>query len=171
MENKNLFWKYALNYGAVLGLTLIIFNVILYMLGIMLNGRLGWVSYIFIIFITLTAIKKFRESQNNILSYGQGVKTGTMVNVFSGILMAMFTYTLYSVIDPDLILQLRDVQEQALMVQGFSDDEIEMQMQMFEKFNNPGFIAFSSFFGSTIMGLIISLIASIFLKRKEEDNY
>jgi len=171
MESKNLFWKYALNYGAILGLILIIFNVILYATGFLLNGKLGVITYVFIIFITINAIKKLRESQGELLTYGQGVKMGAMVNIFSGILMAMFTYTLYSVIDPDLLNKIAEIQEQTLMTKGFSDDEIEMQMQMFKNFNTPGFIAFSSWFGSALIGLIISLIASIFLKRKEEDNY
>ncbi len=171
MDNKNIFWKHALNYGAILGLSLLIFSTILYLTGFMFSHKLGWITYIIEIFITIAAIKKLRIEQDNILSYGQGVKEGIMVNVFAGIIMAMFTYTLYGVIDPDLTNQLKVMQEQALMTQGFTDDQIEVQMQLFETMNTPGVLAFSAFFGQIILGAIISLIAAIFLKRKEEDNY
>jgi ABC-type antimicrobial peptide transport system permease subunit len=73
-------------------------------------------------------------------------------------------------IDPSLMEQIRIMQEEALMQQGMSDDQIEMAGEMMSKFQSPLVLVISSLFTFAFIGFIISLVTSIFIKRKEDEN-
>jgi uncharacterized membrane protein YgaE (UPF0421/DUF939 family) len=51
-----------------------------------------------------------------------------------------------------------------------SDEQVEMAMSWFNKMKSPGMQFFSVIFGTTLIGVIISLIVSLFIK-KVRDPY
>lgn len=165
MEQKSTFWRSAMIYGLYVGIALTLFSVILYVTGQMQNKTLGYLSIPLYFALIIVAQIHYRNNiLNGTMSYGQGVGFGAAVMLFSGIITALYTIIIYK-IDPALLEQVRNTQEQVLMARGMSDDQVETTMQMAEKFMTPGFIAFSSLFGSVIIGTIVSLITSIFTKK------
>lgn len=166
MEEKSTFWKSAMVYGLYIGIVLTLFSVILYVTGQMQNKTLGYISFpIYIVCIVIAQIHYRNHEQNGVISYGQAVGFGTAIMLFSGVITALYTLIIYK-LDPSLIDQIKNMQEEALMQKNMSDEQIEAAMSMSGKMLSPVFMAISSLFGSVIIGTIVSLITSIFVKKQ-----
>lgn len=166
MEQKSTLWRSAMIYGLYVGIVLTLFSVILYVTGQTQNKVLGYLSIpIYIAAIAVAQINYRNRELNGEMSYGQGVGFVAALMLFSGIITALYTLIIYK-IDPGLIEQLKNLQEQKMAAKGMSDDQIDAGMQMVSKFMTPGIMAIFSLFGSVIMGTIVSLVTSIFTQKK-----
>ncbi|TVR70994.1 MAG: DUF4199 domain-containing protein [Marinilabiliales bacterium] len=163
--------KSTMNYGAMLGLALIIYSLLLWMLDLTDNTALGLVSYVIMITGIVLATKTYRDQElGGFISYGRALGVGTLTTVFAGVISAFFTYLLYKVIDPGLMDKMYLMMEEAYYEAGMSDSQIEMTMDMAKRFTNPVMMAVFGIFGSAFFGFLFSLITSIFLK-KEGDPF
>lgn len=166
MEQKSTFWKTAALYGLYLGIVLTLFYVILYVLGQSLNKSLALISYpLLAIGITMAQINYRDRELNGTISYGQSVGFGVALMFFVGIITTLYNLIIFKT-DPSLIEQAKTMQEEAMLQKGMSEDQIEAAMSITSKMFTPGWMAIMGLFGSVIIGTIISLITSIFVKRQ-----
>ena len=168
MEKKISVWKATLNSGLILGLALVIYTLLLYFLDQSFNKTLGYVSILIIIIGLVLGIKSFRDDvRGGILSYGQGVGAGTVIGLYAGIIGALFTYLLYTVIDPDLLGKLLTFSEEQIIESGRVPEEMMDQVMDQQKmFMKPWVMAVMGVVNSVFISVIVSLIASIFLKKE-----
>jgi hypothetical protein len=173
MENKPVsVWKGAINPALIFGFVLIIYTLVLYFLDQSFNRKLGWISFILIVGGVVYGIKVFRDdSRNGVLTYGQGVGAGTVISLYAGIIVAIFGIILYTLIDPDLINKFYTFLEEQMISQGrMPESMIEQQMIFMKKIMTPVTINIFGIFNYVFYGVLISLIASIFMK-KEGDGF
>ncbi len=172
MENTKVsVWKANLNWGLILGLALVIYSALLYFTDNMFNRSLGYVSYLLIVIGIFFGVKAYRDNfLGGYISYGQTIGAGIIISLYASIIGAVFTILLYKFIDPDLSQKLYAFSEQQMLDKGTPEDQVEMAMKMTEKFLNPYFMAGFAILGSVIVGLIISLIEGIFLKKENPAN-
>ena len=169
MEEKSSIWKVALNYGAISGLSLVILTTIWYVTNLTFNTYVGWLNYVVIIGLVVVGTKKQREFDDGFISYGKALGVGSVICILSGLILSVFSYLLYTVIDVDLINKLYAVQEQAMMTNpSITDEQIDAAMEMVKKFTNPTVISIGTFFGISFKGFIISLVTSAVLKKNKE---
>lgn len=168
MEKKVSVWQATLNSGLILGLALVIYTLLLYFLDQTFNTSLGYVSYLIIIIGLVLGIKSFRDdARGGIMSYGQGVGAGTVIGLYAGIIGAIFTYLLYTVIDPDLMGKLLTFTEEKLIETGRVPEEMmDQTMEFQKKLMAPWIMSISAVIGTVFFGVVVSLIASIFLKKE-----
>ncbi|HKJ42375.1 MAG TPA: DUF4199 domain-containing protein [Sunxiuqinia sp.] len=170
MEQKSTFWKSAMTYGIYLAVAIILYNVILYVMGQNLNQTLGLFSYVIMGAGIYFCQYYYRNRElDGYIDYSKALGFGVAIMLFAGILNALYTVILLK-IDPSILDQIRAMQEEALMKQGMSDDQIEMAGEMMSKFQNPIIIVISSLFTFAFIGFIISLITSIFVKKKQDED-
>lgn len=164
--------KSALNYGALLGLILMIISLIIYVFQMYdANKWLSWVSMAILVGGLVMGIKNFRDKESGgFISYGGAVKYGTLVALFAGIITSFFTYIYLGYVDDGFLQHQLMVQEDEMYNQGMPDEQIEMAMEWTRKFMAPGILAISGVIMNTLIGFIISLIAASFLK-KEPENF
>ena len=156
-----------MNYGAMLGLALVIYTLLLWMLELSDNRVLGYISIIITITGIVLATKNFRDQvQGGFITYGRALAVGTLTALFAGIITSFFTFILHTFIDPGLIDKTFAIMEQGYIDAGMSDSQIEMMIDMAKRFTNPVMMAVFGFAGSAFIGFIFSLITSIFLKRE-----
>jgi hypothetical protein len=159
----------TLNYGVMLGLALVIYSILLWMFNATFNQGLSYISYVIMIGGIVLATRAYRDQeQGGYISYGRSLGVGTLTVLFASVITSVYTYLLFSVIDPGLLDRLMIMREEAFYESGLADDQIDMALQMTERFARPGIMAISGFFGGVFVGFIISLITSIFLKKEEE---
>jgi len=168
MEKKISVWQATLNSGLILGLALVIYTLLLYFLDQTFNKSLGYVSILIIIIGLVLGVKSFRDdARGGIMSYGQGVGAGTVIGLYAGIIGAIFTFLLYEVIDPDLMGKLLTFTEEKIAETGRVPEEmIEQTMEIQKKFMAPWIMSISAVIGTVFYGVVVSLIASIFLKKE-----
>jgi len=113
----------------------------------------------------------YRKALGGEMTYGQALGVGTMTVVFSSVLSAIYTYLLFTVIDPSLLEQLRLFTEQQIVEQGkVPEEQLDMVLEMTTKFQKPPIMAAFALFGGALIGLIISLITGIFTKKNPSEE-
>ncbi len=174
MENQNYATKTMLSYGTMLGIASIILSVLNYSFGNIYNPH--WIfatlgPLLFVGFIVY-GIKAFKLSNEGFLKLGQAIKIGLGIALIAGIIASIYQFVFMNYIEPDYMTKVAEVQEQILYEKFPDMDEalIEKQLEITQKFSSPGILLAFSLAGSLIMGLIISLIAGLFMK-KEDNQY
>ena len=172
MENQRTQTKVAMNYGTLYGLAGVAIFLLFYFLGMDIESKLPQIiSYIVLCIFIITGIKSYRdEDLGGQISYGKALWTGTLISFFGGIITAIFTVLFFKYIAPDMIQKILDTTQQNLEEKGMSEDQIEMTMDYTRKFMTPMWLFAFSVLGSAFMGLLFSLIISIFM-RKEENPF
>ena len=87
--------KFAMNYGAVLGLCLVAIAAVMWSFGIDKNGSLvpSILNNGLIITGIVYTIIQFRDTENSgVISYGDSLKLGTSVAFFSSVILAFYTF-------------------------------------------------------------------------------
>ncbi|HAX96352.1 MAG TPA: hypothetical protein DCY35_07520 [Prolixibacteraceae bacterium] len=107
----------------------------------------------------------YRKACGGFMTYGKGLGIAVLMMFFASIVVGVFTYFLYST-NPAILEQIRLIQEEALVNQGMSEEEIEFSLSFTEKLQTPAFYAFAALFSYTFMGLVVGAITAIFTKRQ-----
>jgi len=163
--------KIALNYGLILGFVSILFHVTLFAMGKHLEQSL----VVTLLSIAITAaiivwgIKKYKEANNGFLSLGQGLKTGIAIAMISAVIYIIYTLLFINVIAPEAMDQGLELARQKLLENpNMSEDQIDAALEMQKKFSGPGFLVPVMLIFSLFIGFVVSLIASLVMKRTEE---
>lgn len=156
----------ALKWGMYAGIALIIFDLILYVLGMKTADGSNPIQYLgFILFIVLLVmgIKAYREA-NGSMTFGQGLGTGVLTSLITGVIVALYTYLFVTMIAPDFMDGAMDAVRDQWEAQGMSDEQMESAEGMVGMFMSPGMMSIMSVISYGFIGFIISLIASAVLK-------
>jgi hypothetical protein len=159
--------KNAMNWGAVLGLSLVVFSILLFIIG-KSESALTILTYLIIVGVIVFALIKKRQHDGGYLSFGQGVSFSVKLSFFAGLIVAFYTYVNLSFIDTEQIGRLLVKLEDALYDQGAPNDQIDMMMGMYERMFTPPLLSIAALIGQVFWGLIFGLVASLILKK--EDN-
>jgi len=159
--------KHAMNWGAVLGLLLIMLSLTLYLLDMSESGVVG-VSYLLIIGVICYGIFNRRKEQEGFITYGEGLATGTAIAFFGGVIAGFYSFIHMSFIDTDQLARLLVSTEDALFEQDLPQSQIDMMMGIYEKMFRPVPMFIMSIFVNALFGFIVSLIAAAIFKKNDE---
>jgi len=168
METKVNPWKANLTNGVILGLAGVIFSLVLWFLDLTFSRGFTMIFLVISIFLLYYFIKSYRDNYlHGMMTYGQSVGAGMIIWFYSAIIATIFTYLLFTLIDPELPAKALAMGEERLRASGKVPEEmIDSSMAMQKKIMTPTFMVISSFFGNMIYGLIIVLIVSIFTRKE-----
>lgn len=154
-----------------MGVVLIIYSVLLYILDLSMVKGLSYINYVLIIAGLIWFTINYRNtSLGGNISYGQALGYGTIIVVLAALISSIYSYIFMKYIDPSFVEKLIAVGEQEMINQGMSDDQIEMAQSMQKRFMQPGLMNIMGFVWFSILGFIITLITSAIVK-KEGDPY
>ena len=158
-----------MNYGAMYGLDSIAVFLIAYFMGADFEAKWPqWIGYILLILFIVLGIQNYRDNDlNGYISYGKSLGTGILIAVFGGIVVGAYTLVFFTMIAPDMVNRILETAQQSLTEKGMSEEQIQMGLEYTRKFMTPGWLMLFSVLGSAFMGLIFSLIISIFMKKDE----
>ena len=168
MEEQMPIWKNSLTYGLILGLALVVFELMLYITNTLFVPEMEYILYMLIASTIVIGTIKQKKLDNNIISYGRAFGSSAVISIAGAFIFSLFVYVLYKYIDTGLIDKLLYEAENALIKAGYSDSDIEMQMNMMQKMS-AGIIAFGKGFGYSFIGVVLSLITSIFIKSRNQN--
>lgn len=174
MENKKSnILKNSMSYGAMLGMAMVIFSVILYVAEMNLDG--GFIIQVINISIIVAGVvmgtMALRKEQGNVITYGRALGSGTLIVLFGSIISALYVFISMKFIDPGQIDKMIVMAEEQMLNQGIPEDQIELAMGYQRSFMTPGMMSIFSAIGLTFWGFVISLITSAFLKKRKSDAF
>jgi len=172
MEEKSAsIWKSSLLTGVYLAIVLILVSVVFYVTGNPFSKIASYLSYPIMIAGIVWGQISYKKALNGTLTYGQAVGAGVLTLVFASVITGIYTYVLYKFIDPSLQEQLRIFTEQEIVKQGkVPEEQIEMAVNIAAKFQKPEALLAMAVVGGAFIGLIISLISAIFIKKNPEEE-
>tara|TARA_B100001250_G_C19157814_1_gene510975 strand:+ start:20 stop:541 length:522 start_codon:yes stop_codon:yes gene_type:complete len=167
--------KFAMNYGAVLGLSLVLIALLYWILGVEEQESVipSILNNILIIGFLVYAIIQYRDSINNgFISYSESLKLGTTVAFFSSIIMALYTFIYISYLNPEMLSNILNMTEQAMLESNpeISDKDLDLALEMTNKFTQPHWLMVMGVLSGTFMGFFYSAIISFFLKNPNPDQ-
>jgi hypothetical protein len=167
MEQKVGVWKANLVNGLILGLVGIVYSLVIYFLDLSFNKVQGFVIIIIQFVLLIFLLKSYRDNYlHGQITYSQSFGAGIIICLYYAVIMAMFSYILYTVIDTGLLSKQLAFTEEAMMKKGLPQSSIDAGMAIQSKIMKPAIIAPISIFGNMIWGVIISLLASIFVRKE-----
>ncbi len=170
METKPLSpGKFALNYGLVLGLIMILINVAMYATGMIIEGKQWPIFMYYIIFpvFIIYTISQYKKYNASMLTLSDALKVGVATAVISAIVASLYSILLNYVIDPDLMGKAMEAAREKLYENPkMTEEMIDKSIEVMEKFSNP-LIGSAFWIGmSAIFGLIYSLIGGLVMKKE-----
>ncbi len=167
MEEKVNVWKANLTNGMILALAGIAFQLVLYFLDMSLNRSAGYLNIPIQLVLLFFLLKSYRDNfMHGQITYGQSVGAGMVMFVYYAIIMAVFTYILWAFIDPGLAKKSLALAEEAMTKKGANQTAIDAGLAFTAKFMKPSIMAITSIFGALFVGIIYSLMVSIFIKKE-----
>jgi hypothetical protein len=167
MENKPSPFVASLGYGVIIALAVMVFSLILFLLNLDQSYGLEWLSYLILVGgIWLAQLNYRNKYLGGWITYGQSFTVGLFISIVVGVIMGIYTFVFFKYINPGAMEEAMVIAEQKMMDRGMTDMEIEQGMAMAKKFSGIGMFTFSASAGNLFLGMIISLITSIFVKKE-----
>jgi len=163
--------KSALNFGAILGLVLMIISLITYVFEMYeANQWLSWVSIGILAAGIYIGTKNYRDKvKGGYIAYSNALGYGTLIALFAGIITSAFTFIYLGYIDDGFLSYTLTAQEDQMYESGMPEDQIEMSMKYTKMFMKPAALGLMGIFMNTFLGFIISLIIAAILKKEPKD--
>lgn len=172
MENTANTKSFILTYGLILGALSSIFAFMLYTMDMHYQGG----TFVTVVSVVLSTalyalgMFQFRKANDNLMSFGQGLKIGVGIALISGIIAIGMNLLITYVIDPDTLAKSAEFQRETLIENtDLTLEQIDAQLEIMKGFQTPGMIAGIGLLMTVIFGFLLSLIPAAILKKKAEE--
>lgn len=173
MENQASSKGIILNYGLYLGLITVLASLVKYATGNLYVTEFysGIFGVLIVIALVILGIKKFKSTNEDLMTFGQGVKIGIGLTLIGTIIIIAYYFLLSSFIEPDFMANTLEAQKVM-----FADSFGMTEGQIEEATKNSKDNFYLSLFGGILvwnlfLGGITSLITAAVVKKNEEDSY
>lgn len=131
-----------------------------------------FVSYIIMGATVYLATKKHRdENLQGVISLGKAFGVGMLTILILAVMQAVWTFVYMEFIDPDMVQELLDNAMDKALEQGqMTEEQMEASQGMFKIFTNPWVIAGFTLLGTLGVGVVISLIVGLILKKEPKQG-
>lgn len=166
--------KTVLKYGIYGALVICVLFLTKFFLGKDLSFKtqewLGYGSIVISLLFIFFGIKHYRDRENNgVVGFGKALKIGLLISIIVSLAFGLLNIVYVEIINPDFMTEYY-----AYMVdqvkENFTGAELETKLQEMqdqkEMFSNLGFSTFIMFMTVFMIGLIMSLLSSLILQRK-----
>lgn len=119
------------------------------------------------IYLGMQAVKKNNEQ---LISYGLAVKTGIVISVITGIVVALFSYLYCTVINPGYQAFMVSETEKALQTAKASPAVISRQLASAKNEFSTTSQVMMALIGQIVVGSIASLVIGLFMRTKKNQS-
>ena len=168
--------KTIIRYGLLSGTTILVLLLIVSLIGFETFGfeygqLIGYSSMLLAMLFVFFGIRSYRSStENGLLSFWQGFKTGIGIALIACLFYTIGWLFINEFIYPDFMDEYTKYYAEQLKSGGLSAKEIEAKMNemnsMVEMYKNPLWKFTFTFLEIFPVGLIVSLISALVLKKK-----
>jgi hypothetical protein len=158
----------ALYYALIIAVVAIVVHLVTYLLD-MTGGMAATIigTVIFIGMIVYVQLDFRNKKLGGFITYGKAVKIGYLSVVFASIVVAVYMYVYHTAINPAEAQQNLIEAQQGIYEYGLDPAQEEAQLKMQEYIHTPVGYALATILSYAVIGIIITLITSIFVKKEE----
>jgi len=171
-ENRPSSFKFALTNGVLLGIALIAFALIMYLLEVGRQSPVQYLSFVIMIGLTFVFVKQWRDKHNEgFISFGGAYSHAFLTILIASVITSVYAFVFFSYIAPGEIAKILEEAEEGILKsqQNISDSDLDMAMSFTRMFTKPPIMAIFAFLGNILAGLLISFIPAVALKKERID--
>ncbi len=172
MENQESTFKLALKPGLIISGVSVAISLVLWatVSDLNLQKKIGYVTWLIVAFLYHYFTKLHRENNlGGAITYGSAFTFMFFMTIVTSIITMIYSYALFSYIDPSMVDTIRDQAAEKLYQQNnLTGDQIDKAIEMQNMWITPLVMAIFSFFGSIFFGTLLSLVVAIFVKKDEQ---
>ncbi|MCW3807826.1 DUF4199 domain-containing protein [Plebeiibacterium marinum] len=162
----------VLTYGLYLGLASVLNLLIVNYGGLMGNVVVGLVWYAILIAILVLGLKHYKEKINSgFLKYGQGLGLSTLIGLVGGVIYGVFSYVLYTIIDPSVHEKLVAISQEKALEQGTTEAQLEQAEGILNIFLSPASVSVMTVVGAVFWAFVFSLVIAAIVKKDPEPTF
>lgn len=162
-----------ITYGLLLGGISIVFNLMLFFLGMHYeqSTAVGIVSIVIMIGVLLFAFIQYKKSNDGFISLSEAIKIGLGASLISAILGILYTFLLTEVLDPGMMEKVLDLQMEKIRANNpeMSQEAMDATRSMSEKFSTPFIRSAIQLIIALFIGFIVSLIGGLIVKKSKPE--
>lgn len=161
--------KPALIYGLISAFIGILMSVIFYLLNLTMKPWVGFISIVISIVVLVYLLRAYRnEYLGGFATYGQLILMALLIGLISSVMVTIYTYLLYTVIDPELMEKMKIMmQENVYNNPRIPEARADAFIERMEKRMTINRQIISSLVGGTVITFILGLIIAAFLKKEK----
>ncbi|MBW1295745.1 DUF4199 domain-containing protein [Aquimarina litoralis] len=164
--------KYVIQYGFLLGLSIIIYSLVNYSTGNYTTKSVFHYSILFLItlFSIVIGLISFKRKNNYFISLSEALKIGIGITVLGGFMVTFWEIIVLKVIDPEIITQFEDrqIKKIAETSKDFSQENIERKIAIIQKFTSPWIMIIKGLVEDIIVGFFLSFITGLIIRKKRD---
>ncbi|MFH0894608.1 MAG: DUF4199 domain-containing protein, partial [Bacteroidota bacterium] len=130
--------KHAMTFGAIIGMLLILYSVVAYLVDSKAIEAMGqFYTWIVLIGGMVVGIRYYRQNDmGGYISYSRALGTGVLIALFASIISGLYTYIFFEFIDSSMITKILETAEEKMIENNpkMTDQELEMAMSITRKF-------------------------------------
>jgi len=150
---------------------MILYSLILYLMDENLNTSISWIGYLFLLGAMIWGTLEYRKKlPGGYMSYGKAFSSSFFIVLFAAILAIIYTYLFFQVIAPEAIQDVIEMSRQQNIERNpeITEEQLEQAIQMTSFMFTPIGMAIMGFISQVLIGTIVALITSIFLKKEDK---
>lgn len=155
----------AVKAGILLGIVVEIWTAIVMVAGWHKDPALALV-FLLVIPIQITIVIMALKGTASQASYGKQVLNGLVLSLVAAVIIVVGSYILTTVAFPNYFEELRAAGVDILTKAGRTPEQIASDMKSNEAMYDPVQNALMGGFGTVVTGLVVSVIAAFFLRKK-----
>ncbi len=160
----------GLFYGAITGVALIIFSLIMFLLDLYLNKKVSWISYLVLATGMLIGTLEYRNKHTNgFMTYGKAFTACFWIGLFAGIIASVYMFVFAQFIHPGFVQELLDQARTNMLAAkpDMSEEQLEQAIGITAKFMSPVMMSIWGIIIYALSSAVIALILAIFLKKED----
>ncbi len=169
MDKDHSTFKLAIQPGLYIGLVSVALSLILWATipDLQLRSKLGYIVLAIVAFMFYRYTISYREvNMGGEITYGESFKFQISMTVVYSAISTIYAYLLFTVLDPSMIENIREMAAEELYKQNMAEEQIEAAIEMQSMFMTPEFMTVSTVFATFFTGLLLALIVSFFTKKE-----
>jgi len=165
-----------LKYGIFTGSAAVSWKLAEYYLNLNVNTIGAWAGFIpyFVlligVFIGILTQRLNKKSGAGLLDFKQGARTGVVISLVTGIILAIFGFVYCRFINPEFLEQYLAMTKDLMLKDKQPAEIIEKEMQMIKDSASLGRLMFRSFTTSLFIGMLGSFIFAAILKKEAKET-
>lgn len=148
-------WSIGIKSGVITFLGLIAYGLLIP------NFGLSGLEYVVLSLGIYSGHYYYKAANNNLMSYGQGLKLGLIIVSFTGFINGLIMYFIIKHTDPVLLEKLTENVQKVLQKKGISAPIIEETGQLLLHMS-PVLLGLGIFFSTVLLGFSLTLLVSVF---------
>jgi hypothetical protein len=154
--------KIVTKYGLIQGVVSAAVSIVSTLAAIKPSWAGGVLTTALLVVLMILAHREFKNTHNGVMTYGEGLGSGTLLSIIAAIVAAVLLYIYVQYINTNFFATAIRAQQALLEQRGLTGAQAQQAMSILGAVMTPVGIAVSSLISGVVVGFVVALIATIF---------